>query len=301
MDPMRALLPLLLAVPLAAQEPQLEREELTLLGWNDACSVAVKHHSYPTRGTAIYGEPIGTRLGTMTITPGEQAQKARWFYEASGPNTYDAARIARIEKDLRKLGYKRKGYPETVRPDPSRAQPGLAETILTTATLNLRGGLAWPGKEWRWSGADYSPLGTCALLIFDSVEAPPRKAWLMARTYNPRLRLERSRAHAANARLLFSAGELEAATAEAGTAAALAPEAALSRYVHAALLAMSGRDDKAVAELRAAIALDPRKRQEAREDADFESLRARRDFRDLVGASILDRMTRERGTDTTGP
>lgn len=301
MAPMRALLLLVLAAPLAAQEPQLEREELTLLGWNDACSVAVKHHSYPVRGTAIYGEPIGTRLGTVTIPPGEQGLKARWFYEATGPNTFDAARIARIEKDLRKLGYRRKGYPETVRPNPSRAQPGLAETILSTATLSLRGGLSWPGRGWRWSGADYSPLGTCALLIFDSLEAPPRKAWLMARTYNPRLRLERSRAHAANARLLFSAGELEEATAEAGTAAALAPEAALSRYVHAALLAMSGRDDEAVAELKAAIELDPRKRKEARADRDFETLRQRRDFRDLVGASVLDRMTRQQGTDTTGP
>lgn len=301
MAPMRALLPLLLSMPLAAQDIVVEREELALLGWNDACSVAIKHHVYPARGSAIYGEPVGTRLGTVTIAPGEQVQKDRWFYEASGPNTFDAARIARIEKDLRKLGYKRKGYPETVRPDPSREQPGLAETILSTATLNLREGPAWPGAGWRWSGADYSPLGTCALLLFDSLDSPPRKTWLMARTYNPRLRLERSRAHAANARLLFSAGELEGAVAEAGTAAALAPEAALSRYVHAALLAMSGRDDAAVAELRAAIERDPRKRKEARADRDFESLRARRDFRDLVGSSVLDRMTRQQGTDTTGP
>lgn len=298
---MRALLLLLLSLPAAAQELAVEREELALLGWNDACSVALKHHVYPARGAAIYGEPVGTRVGVATVQPGEQTHGMKWFYEAAGPNTFDPKRIARLGRELKKLGYRRKGYAETVRPDPSREQPGLAETILTTATLSLRPGLAWPGPGWRWSGAEYSPLGTCALLVFDSLEAPPRKTWLLARTYNPRVRLERSRAHAANARLLFSAGELEAAVAEAGTAASLAPESALSRYVHAALLAMSGRDDESVAELKAAIELDPRKRKDAREDRDFETLRPRRDFRDLVGSTLLDRMTREQGTDRVGP
>lgn len=298
MSPMRALLLLLLCVPAAAQELVVEREELALLGWNDACSVALKHHVYPARGAAIHGEPVGTRVGVLTIAPGEQKQESKWFYEAAGPNTFDPRRIARVERELKKLGYRRKGYAETVRPDPSRDQPGLAETILTTTTLSLRPGLPWPGAGWRWSGADYSPLGTCALLVFDSDEAPPRKGWLLARTYNPRARLERSRAHAANARLLFAAGELEDAVAEAGTAASLAPESALSRYVHATLLAMSGRDDEAIAELKASIQLDARKRKDARDDRDFETLRQRRDFRDLIGSSLLDRMTREQGTDS---
>lgn len=296
---MRVLLLLLLGLPAAAQDLVVEREELAVLGWTDHCSVALKHHVYPARGSAIYGEPVGTRVGVASIRPGQQKQEQKWFLEASGPNTFDPKRIAGVERDLKKLGYRRKGFAEQVRPDPSRAQPGLAETLLSTATLKLRAGLAFPGAGWRWSGADYSPLGTCALLVFDSLRAPPRKAWLLARVYNPRVRLDRSRAHAANARLLFSAGELERAVDEAGTAASLAPESALSRYVHATLLAMSGRDDAAVAELQAAVELDPRKREEAREDRDFESLRPRRDFRDLVGATLLDRMTREGGTDST--
>jgi hypothetical protein len=303
MGPMRAAcLPLLLlAAAAAAQELPAEREELLVLGWNDACSISVKHLVYPPLGVAIHAEPIATRLGTLTVQPGEQRTDTKWFYEASGPNTYDPKKVAGIERDLRKLGYGRKGYPETVRPDPSTIQPGLAETLLTTATLRLRPGLAWPGAGWRWSGAHYSPLGTCALLLFESTSGIPRKTWLLARTYNPRVRLERSRAHAVNSRLLFSAGELEPAAAEAGTAASLAPESAQNRYVYATLLAMSGRDDEAVAELRVAIELDPKRRKEARSDADFETLRPRQDFRDLLGATILDKVMRRQGTDEVQP
>lgn len=286
------------ASPLAAQDIAVEREELAVLGWSDRCSVALKHLVYPKFGTAIHNEPVGTRVGTLTVEPGEQKGTARWFFEASGPNTFDAARVSSIEGQLAKLGYRRKGYAEVVRPDPSRAQPGLAETLLSTVTLRLRPGRDWPGPGWRWSGADYSPLGTCTLLIFDSNEEPPRKAFLLARTYNPRVRLDRSRAHAQNARLLFSAGELERAAAEAGTAASLAPESAVSRYVNAAMKAMTGRDEEAVSELRAAIERDPRKRKEARSDPDFETLRQRQDFRDLLGSNILDRMSRQQGTDS---
>lgn len=308
MERMRpALLLLALAVPLAAQEVSVvpaaedipvEREELVNLGWRDSCSAALKHQVYPAFGAAIHGEPISTRLGTVSLEPGIEAAETKWFYEASGAASHDAKRIARFESDLAKLGYKRKGYAEAVRPEVSDRQPGLADTLLTTATLRLRPGLPWPGAGWRWSGADFFPLGTCALLTFDSVTAPPRKDWRLVRVYNPRARLERSRAHATNARLLFAAGELETATAEAGTAASLAPESALARYVHATLLAMSGRDEEAVAELKVSIELDPGKRREARRDRDFETLRPRQDFRDLVGSNVIDRLSREGGTDS---
>ncbi|MDX6769518.1 MAG: hypothetical protein SF051_08305 [Elusimicrobiota bacterium] len=290
---MLALLPLLavLTLPAPAQDDAVEREEFKVLGWNDACSVAVRQQLFPKLGVAIHGEPLSTRIGSVTIPPGEQKSVVKWFYEAAGTNTYDPRRIATVERALRKLGYARKGYPEAVRPDPSTEQPGLAETILSTRTLNLRPGLAWPGDGWRWAGADYSPLGTCALLVFES-GVPTRYAWVLARMYNPRMRLERSRAHATNARLLFGAGELEAAVAEAGTAAGLAPESALARYVHAALLSMSGRTDESVAELKAAIELDPKRAAAAKDDRDFDNVRERRDFRDLVGPTMLDRLTR---------
>ncbi len=287
-----ALLLLALSLPLRAQTLEIEKETFTPLGWNDACSVAVRHQVFPKLGVAIHGEPLSTKIGAVTIQPGAQKAAVKWFYEAAGTNTYDARRIATVERALRKLGYARKGYPETVRPNPSTEQPGLAETILSTRTLNLRPGQPWPGAGWRWAGADYSPLGTCALLVFESVEAPPRFSWVLTRIYNPRMRLERSRAHAANARLLFGAGELEPAVAEAGTAAALAPESPLARYVHAALLSMSGRTDESVAELRAAIELDPKRAAAAKDDRDFDNVRERRDFKDLVGPTYLDRLTR---------
>ncbi len=285
---------LLLAVLSAAPvlSVGIEKEEFTVLGWNDACSVAVSQLVYPKLGEAIHGEPIASRAGTLTIEPGSEAVATKWFREASGTNTWNPAAHEKVTRELGKLGYVRKGYAETVRTRVSEAQPGLAETLLSTRTLAIRPGMTWPTSSWRWSGADYSPLGTCALLLFESLSTPTRYAWRLTRIYNPRVRLERSRAHAANARLLFSEGELEGAVAEAGTAASLAPESALNRYVYATLLAMSGRPDESVAELRAAVERDPKRAKEARDDRDFESLRSRRDFRDLVGSSYFDRLTR---------
>jgi hypothetical protein len=283
---------LTLALPLLAQDASIEREDFTILGWNDACSVAVRHQAFPKKGVAVHGDPLSTKLGTVTVAPGDQAMKVRWFHEAAGLNTYDPGVIANVERALRKLGYTRKGYPEAVRPNPSLEQPGLAETILSTRTLNLRPGLAWPGAGWRWAAADYSKLGTCAVLVFESASQPTRYAWVLARVYNPRVRLERSRAHAANARLLFGAGELEDAVAEAGTAAGLAPESPLARYIHAGLLSLSGRTDESVAELKAVFDLDPKRAAAAKSDPDFDNVRDRRDFKDLFGPTILERLTR---------
>ena len=281
-----------LSIPLAAQGIGVEREELKVLGWNDACSVSLSHLVFPRLGEGIRGEPISARIGTLTIPPGEERSTTRWFYEAEGTNTWNASAIAKVSRALRKLGYARKGFPETVRALVSEAQPGLAETLLSTATLAMRPGIAWPDAQWRWGGANYSPLGTCALLIFESVAAPPRFDWRLTRVYNPRARLERSYAHATNSRLLFSDGELEAAKLEAETAAGLAPESAVARYVYAAMLSMSGQPNESMVQLRAAIAIDPKRAKEAKEDRDFDNLRPRRDFRDLVGSSYLDRLTR---------
>lgn len=282
---------LLAALPLLAATGA-EREELHVIGWNDACSVAVKHLLFPRLGEAISGEPIAARIGTVTIPPGEQRASPKWFQESRGALSWDAEAFEKVEKQLRALGYEREGFPETIRPQVSDAQPGLAETLLSTRTLALRPGLDWPGEGWRWTEARYSPLGTCALLLFEDGSSPPRPGWLLARVYNPRARLDRSRAHAANARLQLEAGELELALAEAATAAGLAPESALARYVHAGLLSLSGRTDAAVAELRAAIALDPEKTRQAREDRDFDNLRAREDFKRLVGRPLIERVVR---------
>lgn len=289
---MNAALLLALALSAAAQQSAVEREELAVLGWNDACSVAVRHEVFHQLGAAIYNEPVSIKIGALSIPAGGQKAGAEWFYEASGSGVWNPRAVARVEKSLRKQGYARTGYAETVRPNPATSQPGLAETILSTRTLALRPGLAWPDADWRWSGANYSPLGTCALLLFDSLSGPPRRAWLLARIYNPRARLERSRAHAANARLLFGEGELEDAVAEAGTAARLAPESALARYTYAALLSLAGRANEAMVELKAATVREPEYLDRVKDDEDFESLRSRRDFRDLVGPTYRDRVSR---------
>lgn len=287
-----AALLLLLSLAASAQDIEVEKEELDVLGWNDACSVALTQRVYPKFGQAIHGEPISSRTGTVTIAPGSEKSTSKWFHEARGVNSWSPAALEKVARALRKLGYTRTGYREVVRAQVSKAQPGLYEAILSTANLSLRPGHAFPDAGWRWSGADYSPLGTCALLLFETESPPARHDWRLVRVYNPRARLDRSRAHAANSRLLFADGELEGAVAEAGTAASLAPESAVARYVYSTLLAMSGREDEAMRELKAATTLDPKRAADAKNDRDFDSLRKRRDFRDLVGASYLDRISR---------
>lgn len=273
---MRAFL-LLLALPAAALD--IEREEHSVIGWDGGCGVAVERYAYPVLGQAIRGEPIVTRIGTITIAPGKNRTVTRWVLEADGPNTWNEPVARKAVADLRAKGYHRAGYPEVIRDSDTVRVPGVAGVIFSTETLAARPEF-WPGPEWRWAQANYNPLTTCALIVFE--KPGERFKFLLTRVYNPSLREERARAHAANGRLLFDTGDLDGALAETGIAARLAPEVPAVRYHHAASLALTGRLGAAVDELRAAIKLDPRLAERAREDIDFESLRPRQDFRKLV-------------------
>jgi hypothetical protein len=267
------------AAALEAEEPVLDHETWRVLGWNDECGVALEILAYPKLGTAMAAEPITTRAGTATIPVGEQKALLRWTLEANGPLSWDPKVLEKAEAALKKGGFSRAGYPETIRDLPDGPQPLLAETIRSTDTLSPRLKTGWPGPKWRWAGADYNPLSTCALLVFESRAVPRRHSFLLARTYNPRVRADRAFAHASNARLLFNDANLDAAAAEAETAARLDPTLAIARYEHAALLALTGHANEAVAELTAAVKLDPKYRARARDDVDFEDLRGRDDFK----------------------
>lgn len=276
---MRALLLLLLAAPAAALD--IEREEYRIIGWDTACAVAVERTGLPVLGQAIYGEPVSTRVGVISIAPGKTESVTQWSLEADGPNTWDEERVLALRRELRRSGYARAGYPERVRSEEPVDAPGVRSVILSTGTLRAR--LAeWPGPEWRWAGAHYNPLSTCALLVFEKRAARERYKFQLARIDNPRVRADRALAHAANARLLYARGDLDGALAESDIAAALAPELAEVRYHHAANLALTGRIDEAMAELTVAVKKHRRWAERAAKDEDFDSLRSRQDFQELL-------------------
>jgi hypothetical protein len=279
------LLAVLLIRPAAAQDDvDIDHETWSVIGWNDACGVAFEHFYYPKLGEELVQDPIETHIGTAMIAPGKEDYVARWTFEATGRLSWNERSVAKTEKDLKKAGFARAGYPELIQDAPIGNQPLLAETILSTATLQARlKKSAWPPMpEWRWAGGSYSPLGTCALLSFEKRGSPRHYRLVLLRVYNPRARLDRAYAHASNARLLFNSGTLDIAATEAETAAALAPELPIARYEHAVMLSMTGNANEAMDELAAAIKLDASYADKARDDLDFADLKGRQDFQDMT-------------------
>lgn len=278
---MRSLLFLiLLAVPASALD--IEREEYKIIGWNNACSVAVERYAYPVLGQAIHGEPITSRLGTLAIVTKYPIVETRWVFEADGANTYDKESIPVFRRKLRKAGFDRPGFTETIRDAATVASPGSAEVILSTAILEARPDF-WPDtREWRWGWAHYNPLSTCALLVYERVDERERFKFILTRIYNAKARSERGLAHTTNGRLLFNEGDLAGALAETEIGARTAPEAGPARYHYAALLALNGRLNASFAELLEAVKIDERFAEKAAADADFDSLRVRQDFQELI-------------------
>jgi hypothetical protein len=275
---------LLLAIPAAAfdvDSSEIDHETWRVLGWNDACGVAFEHLYYPKIGQEIANDPIATQIGSSNIPTGAEKSTTTWALEASGRLSWDKPEADETEKELRKGGYSRAGYPEIIQDAPVGDQPGLADTLLSTSTLAARI-KAWPGPEWRWAGGSYSPLGTCALLSFEKRSGPRHYRLILARIYNPRARRDRAYAHATNARLVFETGNLAVAAPEAEIAAQLDPELPIARYEHAAMLAITGNPNEAVDELAIAVKLEPKYAKKAREDRDFEDLKVRQDFQDLT-------------------
>ncbi len=269
-----------LAVPAAALN--IEREEYKIIGWNDACSVALEHYAFPKLGEAIQDDPVMTRVGTLSITAQKPAAETRWALEADGANTYDEPAIRRIRRELREAGYNRTGFDEIIPASATAGPPGSVEIILSTAVLGARSG-SWPdAQQWRWGRAHYNPLGTCALLVYEKIGERDRFQFLLTRIDNARARSDRGRAHATNGRRLFHNGDLDGALAETEIGAKLAPELADTHYHHAAMLALTGRIDDAMRELLISAKIDRRFVEKAAKDEDFDSLRGRQDFQELL-------------------
>jgi hypothetical protein len=277
---LRFLLLLLLAVPASALD--IEREEYRIVGWNDACAVAVERYAYPKLGAAIYGEPITSRVGTLAIVTEKPTVETRWVLETDGANTYDVNGIKAIRRKLRKAGYDRPGFTETIRDAVTVDSPGSAEVILSTSILEARPDF-WPDTtQWRWGRTHYNPLTTCALMVYEKIGERDRYKFLLTRIYNASARSDRGRAHTTNGRLLFNAGDLAGALAETEIGAKTAPELGGTRYHYAAMLALNGRLDEAVSELTIAVKIDPRFGEKAATDTDFDSLRNRQDFQENI-------------------
>ncbi|MEQ1917652.1 MAG: hypothetical protein ABL955_00510 [Elusimicrobiota bacterium] len=278
---MRSLLFLLLLAP-HASALDIEREEYKVIGWNDACSVAVERYAYPVLGAAIYGEPITSRLGTLAIVTAQPVVETRWVYEADGPNSYEKFAIGSARRKLRKAGFERPGFDEVIRDSVTVVSPGSAEVILSTAILEARPDF-WPDtRQWRWARAHYNPLGTCALLVYERIGERERFKFVLTRIYNASARSDRGRAHTTNGRLLLNDGDLPGALAETEIGARMAPELGATRYHYAALLALSGHDDDSMRELLTAIKIDGRFLEKAAKDADFDSLRVRQDYQERI-------------------
>ncbi len=277
---LRLLLCALLAAPAAALD--FEREEYRIIGWNNACSVAVERYAYPVLGQAMQVDPITSRVGTLAIVTERPIVETRWVFEADGTATYDKAAITGFRKKLRKTGHDRLGFSETIRNAATIESPGSAGVLLSTAILEARPDF-WPDtRDWRLGWVEYNPLSTCALLVYERIGARDRYKFILTRIYNASARSERGRAHAVNGRLLFNAGDLKGALAETAIGAHMAPEVGGARYQFAAMLAMNGRLDDSMHELLAALKLDDHFARKAAKDEDFDSLRNRQDFQELV-------------------
>ena len=270
----------LLRVPAAAID--IEREEYAIIGWNDACSVAVERYAFPVLGQALYGEPITSRVGTLAIVTAKPTVETRWVFEADGTHTADPGLIAGIRRNLLKTGHDRKGFSERIRDSRTIAGPATSDIILSTETLAARPDF-WPDtREWRWGWTYYNPLSTCALLVYEQIGLRDRYKFLLTRIYNASARVDRGRAHTTNGRLLFNDGDLVDALAETEIGARMAPEIGATRYHYAALLSLNGRLDEAMTELNAAVKLDARFREKAAKDFDFDPMLSRQDFQERI-------------------
>ena len=103
---------LLAASPAAGQT--VERETFSVLGWDDACSVAVQQFGYAARGEAAPGEPVRARIGAITIAPGEDASRTVWAVDWTGAGAWRKAAAKQSLQDLVASGYRRPGFPEDI-------------------------------------------------------------------------------------------------------------------------------------------------------------------------------------------
>lgn len=260
------------------------REEFELLGFGDACSAAFRYYRYPATGEGLEDNPVWGRVGIVTLAPDATRETVQWVFEQAGGLNFDKAMAAVAAENVGRSGWTRKGWTETVRPEPAANRPGLDELIRSTVSFDL--GYAvhdWPAPPFRLSRVVYSPLSTCALAVFERDRAPTDAfRWKLVRLPAD-ARRARAQAHVVNAQLLYADyGDIYLALEEAATAAAMDPRFSEGRYKHAVLLAAHGRFDEALKELEASIALDRRYARMAKDAIEFQDVRRQGRFKELI-------------------
>jgi len=275
--------------PAAMFDQDFDRETFYRLGWNDACSVAVLHYGFPFLGEALAAEPVMSRIGTYTTAPGQTKPEAKWLYLAKGKFSWKPEKADKAKTDLAKKGYVKAGYKETLRPDPVVDDRDLPRLLGTLDTLKLPADFA-PIEEpgFRLAFIHYSPIGACGLLVYyrsgTTKEGKLKEFFrpVLARIGNPVARTDRALAHTTNGLLLFERGDLAGALAETRIAAVMAPDYALARYHYGGQLALAGQTREALAELEAAVRMDPQYKKKARSDLDWDSLAKHPSFKELT-------------------
>jgi tetratricopeptide (TPR) repeat protein len=277
---------LLLALAWPARAQKTDHETLEVLGWDKACGVAIAHYGYPKLGEAIQDLPSYANIGVASIAPGSQAQAVRWLYTAENQGEWSEKEADRAKERLAKLGYAQPGYVETIRPDGVVDKRDLPRLIYSTETFRIDSPGPWPDGSWRLSKIYYNPLGSCGLLTYTKGGAKDLFALLLARFGNPGARDDRALSHVTNGLLLLEDGDEDGALAETGIAATMDPTSGPALYHHAALLKLTGHMQEAVAELKAAIALDSSYAQKWKDDPDFGPMRGFPDFARLMTAGF---------------
>lgn len=258
-------------------------EEFSFLGWAGSCSAALRHLRHPAKGEGM-GEPKYWRVGTLSIAPGASKPGEDWTLD-SGQNRFWDPSLERKVSERLSRSHSQRGYTETIRDAPLGPSPELAGLILTTAPFQTST-TRWPGPPFALRKVHYHPLGNCALFVFRETGAGPKARfdWRLVRLLNPGARKQRARAHATNGILLYEkSSDLDGGLEELAIAARMDPSYAPARYHHSILLAAQGRFDEALPELKAAIELDPKLADEARDCAEFELLRDDPRFLSILG------------------
>lgn len=251
-------------------------EEVSVIGWGEGCSVALRYLRYPPEGVGLRGVPDAFRIGTITLAPDASEQKERWLYASESGRGWAPEDMAKTAEYLREeLRHDRKGTVEKLRSARVTDQPGLKALLTSTAVFQSDPPLGGFPERYRFSSVYYSPLVSCALFDFTDPRSPQDgHRLLLARLPEPGVRRSRARAHITNALLFYrNEGDLTAAEAELAVASAMDPQYSLARYNHALLLSLHGRFNEALDSLKVAVTRDGAFAVEARKAPELEALK----------------------------
>ncbi|MBI5882049.1 MAG: hypothetical protein HZB91_02975 [Elusimicrobia bacterium] len=268
---------------LVPSRAQVDRETVHVLGWSKACSVAVEYFGFPGVGAGLFNEPISMQIGSIALQDPALKASEDWIINAEGKAVWDPDKAAKAVSKLKKTGFVLAGSSETVPAEPT-GWPEIDAVLLTTRSLGAYSPSGWPAKDFRLHQIHYSPMGTCALLLYRWTGSKERDffQFLLVRTRNPRAKIERAMAHLDLAIRLFDRGDLAGALDESGFAARAAPNDAEARYRHAAYLALSGYYEDAFDELSLSLRYEKKNKERARKDPDFEGLAKDKRFKTLT-------------------